>query len=86
MKRILSIVVFTVLLANPVLAQDTGGDTEITVQDSKGTRTVRDTTVHTTTSNGTGVSTSLGSDGKPNGGGGPSETPAGPGGASYEGP
>jgi hypothetical protein len=84
MKRILSIVVFTVLLANPVLAQDTGGGTEITVQDSKGTRTVRDTTVHTTTSNGTEVSTSMGSDGKPNGGGGP--TPAGPGGASYEGP
>ena len=90
MKRILSIVLSTVLLTSPVLAQDTtqGGGSEITVQDSKGTRPVRDTTSHTTLGDGTVVSTSTGSDGKPNGGAGSSggETPAGPGGASYEGP
>lgn len=89
MKRILSIVLFTVIFANPTLAQNTttGGGPSITVQSSKGTRTIKDTTSHTTLSNGTVVSTSTGSDGQPNGGAGSSSggTTGGSGGDSKEG-
>ena len=92
MKRILSIVLFTMIFASPTLAQTaptttSGGGPDITVQSSKGTRTVKDTTSHTTLSDGTVVSTSTGSDGKPNGGAGSSGggTNGGSGGASYEG-
>jgi hypothetical protein len=69
MKRVLSIALCTMIFASPTLAQTTtGGGSEITVQSSSGTRTVKDTTVHTTMPNGTVVSTSTGTDGKPNGG------------------
>jgi hypothetical protein len=92
MKRILSMVLFTMIFANPTLAQNaptttSGGGPDITVQSSKGTRTIKDTTVHTTLGDGTVVSTSKGSDGQPNGGAGSSggDTNSGPGGASYEG-
>jgi hypothetical protein len=73
MKRSLSIVLFTMVFANPVLAQTAptttkGGGPDLTVQSTKGTGTVKDTTVHTTLSNGVVVSTSTGSDGQPNGG------------------
>jgi hypothetical protein len=88
MQRILPILL-AVTLAAPALAQSTttGGGPSITVTGSGGTRTVPDTTSHTTLGNGTVVSTSTGSDGKPNGGvrssgGG---TSGGSGGASYEG-
>jgi len=46
----------------------TGGGPDLTVQSTKGTRTLKDTTVHTTLDNGVVVSTSTGTDGKPNGG------------------
>jgi hypothetical protein len=92
MKRILSIVLFTMIFANPTLAQNgrnttTGGGPEISVQSSKGTRTIKDTTSHTTLSDGTVVSTSTGSDGQPNGGAGSSGggTNGGSGGDSKEG-
>lgn len=88
MKRILSIVLFTIIFASPTLAQNTttGGGPGITVQSSKGTRTIKDTTSHTTLSNGTVVSTSTGSDGQPNGGAGSSGgTTGGSGGDSKEG-
>ena len=92
MKRILSIILFTVIFANPTMAQNgrnatTGGGPNITVQGTKGTRTVQDTTSHTTLSDGTVVSTSTGSDGQPNGGTGGSGggTSGGSGGDSKEG-
>lgn len=90
MKRILSIVLFTMIFASPTLAQNgrnttTGGGLDITVQSSKGTRTVKDTTSHTTLSDGTVVSTSTGKDGQPNGGVGGRGTSGGPGGDSKEG-
>jgi hypothetical protein len=69
MKHVLSIALCTMIFASPTLAQTTtGGGPEITVQSSQGTRTVKDTTVHTTMPDGTVVSTSTGTDGKPNGG------------------
>jgi hypothetical protein len=71
MKRFFSIALFTMIFASPTLAEPTtttGGGPSVTVQDANGTRTVRDTTVHTTLDNGVVVSTSTGSDGKPNGG------------------
>ena len=89
MKHVLSIVLFTTVFASPTLAQTSeGGGLSVTVQSSKGTRTVPDTTQHTTLSDGTVVSTSKGKDGEPNGGagGGGGGSNAGPGGASYEGP
>ncbi len=67
MKHYLSIILLATTVAGPALAEDNS----ITVQSSKGTRTVSDTTQHTQLSNGTTVSTSTGSDGKANGGGGP---------------
>ena len=87
MKRILSIVLFTMIFASPTLAQNTttGGGPSITVQSSKGTRTVPDTTSHTTLSNGTVVSTSTDSDGQPNGGAGGSGGSAGSGGSTVGG-
>lgn len=93
MQRLLPIVL-AMALAAPALAQTapttTGGGPSITVTSSKGTRTVRDTTSHTTLGNGTVVSTSTGSDGKPNGGAGngggsTGGSTGGSGGASYEG-
>ena len=77
--------------ASPTLAQytpttTTGGGLSVTVQSSKGSRTVSDTTSHTTLGNGTVVSTSTGKDGQPNGGAGSGVgTTRGGGGASYEG-
>jgi len=73
MKRLLSITLCTMIFASPTLAQTsstttTGGGPDVTVQSGKGTGTVKDTTSHTTLSNGVVVSTSTGSDGKPNGG------------------
>jgi hypothetical protein len=71
MKRIFSIALFTMIFASPVLAEPTttvGGGDSVTVQDANGTRTVKDTTVRTTLDNGTVVTTSTGTDGKPNGG------------------
>ena len=70
MKRFLSIALCTMIFASPTLAQTTtkGGGADITVQSDKGTGTVKDTTVHTTLDNGVVISTSTGSDGKPNGG------------------
>jgi hypothetical protein len=71
MKRFFSIALCTMIFASPALAEPTttqGGGSDITVQDGNGTRTVRDTTVHTTLDNGVVVSTSTGSDGRPNGG------------------
>jgi hypothetical protein len=71
MKRFLSIALCTMIFASPTLAQPTtttGGGPDLTVQSANGTGTVRDTTVHTTLDNGVVVSTSTGSDGKPNGG------------------
>ena len=75
MKRSLLIALCTMIFATPTLAQSgstttKGGGPDITVQSSSGTRTVKDTTVHTTLPDGTVVSTSTGTDGKPNGGGG----------------
>ena len=67
MKHCLSIIILATTVAGPALAEDNS----ITVQSSKGTRTISDTTQHTQLSNGTTVSTSTGSDGKANGGGGP---------------
>ena len=63
MKRFLSIALCTMIFANPTLAGE-----DITVQSGNDTRTVKDTTVHTTLDNGVVISTSTGSDGKPNGG------------------
>ena len=73
MKRFLLIALCTMTFASPTLVQAAptttqGGGSDITVQDTNGTRTVKDTTVHTTLDNGVVVSTSTGSDGKPNGG------------------
>ena len=73
MKRVIPVVLFTMILASPTLAQNApttkkGGGPDITVQSAGGTRTVKDTTVHTTDSNGVVISTSTGSDGQPNGG------------------
>ena len=71
MKRFLSIALCTMIFASPTLAQQTtttGGGPNMTVQSANGTGTVRDTTVHTTQDNGVVVSTSTGSDGRPNGG------------------
>ena len=72
MKRVLSTVLFTMILASPTLAQTTttGGGPSLNVQSSKGSGTLKDTTSHTTHSNGVVVSTSTGSDGQPNGGSG----------------
>ena len=89
MQRILPILL-AITLAAPALAQNapttTGGGMSITVTSSKGTRTVPDTTSHTTLGDGTMVSTSTGSDGKPNGGAGNGGgSTGGSGGASYEG-
>jgi uncharacterized membrane protein YgcG len=70
MKRFFSIALCTMIFASPALAEPT--TTTITVQSTNGTVTVRDTTVHTTLDNGVVISTSIGSDGKPNGGGGSS--------------
>ncbi len=90
MKRILSIVLFTMAFANQSLAQSTtttGGGPSLSVQSSKGSGTLKDTTSHTTLGNGVTVSTSTGSDGKPNGGAGSGGggSGGGSGGASYEG-
>ena len=75
MKRFLSIVLFTTILAGPTFAQNAptttkGGGPNLTGQSTQGTGTIRDTTVHTTFDNGVVVSTSTGTDGKPNGGAG----------------
>jgi predicted S18 family serine protease len=73
MKRLLSIALLTMIFASPALAQSgptttKGGGPDVTVQSGNSTRTVKDTTVHTTLDNGVVVSTSSGTDGKPNGG------------------
>jgi len=73
MKRFLSIVLFTTIVASPTLAQKgpttmTVGGPVLTVESTNGTRTLKDTTVHTTFDNGVVASTSTGIDGKPNGG------------------
>jgi hypothetical protein len=71
MKRFFSIALCTMIFASPTLAEPTtttGGGSDITVQSGNDTRTVRDTTVNTTLDNGVVVSTSTGSDGRPNGG------------------
>ena len=86
MKNLVPIALVAMTLAVPTLAQadppaSTGGG--ITVTSSKGTRTIPDTTQHTTLANGSTVSTSTGSDGKPNGSAG--NTAGGATGASYEG-
>lgn len=49
---------------------DEGWRSDLTGQNTHGTGTIRDTTVHTTFGNGVVVSTSTGTDGKPNGGAG----------------
>jgi hypothetical protein len=92
MKRFLSIVLFTMIFANPTLAQNaptttSGGGPDLTTQSTKGSGTLRDTTSHTTLDNGVVVSTSTGQDGKPNGGAGSGGggTTGGSAGASYEG-
>ena len=87
MKRFLSMVLFTMISANPTLAQNTptttsGGGLELTIQDSKGTRKLRDTTTHTTLSDGTVVSGSTGADGEPNGGAGNGDGGSGDGGTT----
>ena len=86
MKRLLAVVFVTLSASTQIFAQSTttGGGPSVSVQDTGGTRTVKDTTSHTTLSNGVTISTSTGSDGKPNGGV-RTDPPAGPGGASYEG-
>ena len=89
MKHLLSIALFPLIFAAPTLAQTTtqGGGPSLSVQSTKGTGTLNDTTQHTTHGNGVTVSTSKGSDGQANGGSGSSsDKPAGGGGASYEGP
>lgn len=73
MKCFLVISVSTMIFAGATLAQTPstttmGGGPDLTVQSNKGTGTVKDTTVHTTLSNGVVVSTSTGGDGRPNGG------------------
>jgi hypothetical protein len=92
MKRSLSIVLFTMIFASPTLAQNaptttSGGGPDLTVQSTKGSGTLKDTTSHATLDNGVVISTSTGKDGKPNGGGGSGSggTNGGPAGASYEG-
>ena len=92
MKRLFSTVLFTMIIANPTLAQNaptttSGGGPDLSVQSTKGSGTLKDTTSHTTLGNGVMVSTSTGRDGKPNGGAGSSGggTTGGSGGASYEG-
>ena len=76
MKRFLSIVLFTTILASPALAQTpptttTGGSgISLGAQNTQGTGTIPDTTSHTTFDNGVTVTTSTGRDGKPNGGAG----------------
>lgn len=96
MKRSLSMVLFAIFVATPSLAQNaptttTGGGPSLSVQSTKGSGKLNDTTQHTTLGNGVVVSTSTGGDGKPNGGvggngagSGGDDRPAGPGGASYE--
>jgi hypothetical protein len=90
MTRFLSIVLFTMVSASPTLAQiapptSSGGGPNLGAQSTKGTGTIGDTTAHTETNNGVVVSTSMGKDGKPNGGvGGSSTESGGPRGASYE--
>src|SRR6185312_15014311 len=69
-KCLLSIVLFTMIFASQTLAQNaptttTGGGPDLTVQSTKGTGTLKDTTSHTTLDNGVVVSTSTGKDGKP---------------------
>ena len=90
MKRLLSIALFTMIFASPTLAQTTtsGGGPDLPVQSTKGTGTLKDTTSHTTLSNGVVVSTSTDKSGNPNGGAGNGGggTKGGSGGASYEGP
>ncbi len=73
MQRLLSIALLATICASPALAQSgptttQGGGPDVTVQSGNSTRTVKDTTVHTTLDNGVVVSTSSGTDGKPNGG------------------
>lgn len=75
MKRILSLALFTMIFANPTVAQvatptQTGGGSSVTVHSTKGSATVKDTTAHTETTSGATVSTSTNkNDGKtPNGG------------------
>ena len=56
MKRFLSIIALcTMIFASPTLAGE-----DITVQSGNDTRTVKDTTVHTTLDNGVVISTSTG--------------------------
>jgi hypothetical protein len=88
MKHFLPIVLFTMTFANPTLAQNaptttSGGGPNLTVQSTKGSGTLGDTTSHTTLGNGVVVSTSTDKGGNPNGGGGGAH--GGSGGASYEG-
>lgn len=71
MKRTLSIILLTMIFANPTLAQTTqGGGPTLDTQSSKGPGKLNDTTQHTTLDNGVVVSGSKGSDGRPNGGAG----------------
>ena len=72
MKRLLSIVLFTMIFASPTLARTTtqGGGASLPVQGYKGSGTLKDTTQHTTLDNGVVISTSKGQDGQPNGGAG----------------
>ena len=81
MKRFFSIALCTMIFASPALAEPT--TTTITVQSTNGTVTVRDTTVRT--NNGVVISTSIGSDGKPNGGGGSGNTNGGSNGGNTNG-
>jgi hypothetical protein len=81
-----------VIFANPTLAQNaptttSGGGPDLTVQSTKGSGTLKDTTSHTTLDNGVVISTSTDKGGNPNGGAGSGGggTNGGPGGASYEG-
>ena len=74
MKTVLSLSLVAALSATPALAQmaptSFGGGGGIKVHSTKGSGTLRDTTAHTTTSNGATVSTSTDkNDGQtPNGG------------------
>ena len=71
MNRFLSMVLFTMIFANPTLAQTTtGGGPDLHVQSTKGSGTLKDTTQHTALNDGVVVSGSKGSDGQPNGGAG----------------
>ena len=75
MKRFLSIVLCTMIFANPTLAQNaptktSGGGPDLSVQSTKGSGTLKDTTSHTTLDNGVVISTSTDKNGNPNGGAG----------------